>query len=48
MEPGTFAIAYLSNTLRVLCPVIFIAMGPGTPALSRFLTAVHRRTARLL
>jgi hypothetical protein len=37
---------YRSNTLRVLCPVIFIATRSGTPALTRFRTAVLRKSCR--
>lgn len=37
---------YRSNTLRVLCPVIFIATRSGTPALTMFRTAVLRKSCR--
>ncbi len=35
---------YQSNTLPVLWPVIFIAIVSGTPALTKFLTAVRLKS----
>ena len=39
---------YLSNTLRVLLPVIFIAIVSGTPTLTKFLTAVRLKSWGIL
>ena len=36
--------SYRSNTLRVLCPLIIIAVSSGMPARTRFRTAVRRKS----
>ena len=46
-KSASLTMSYRSNTLRVLCPVNCMATFSGTPARTRFRTAVRRKSWRI-